>query len=180
MERRKNMFQKGEFVIYGSKGVCEITDISTIDISGMNREKLYYFLRPVNDRDGKIFIPVDSDKLRMRRILTGEEARELVESIPQIGYLGIEDEKQREACYRQAVNDCDCRQWVMVLKTLWKRNRERTARGKKETAMDKKYFRIAQDNLYTELAVSLKIGTDEVKEYIAGKIEAAQEEPVSV
>ena len=174
------MFQKGEFVIYGSKGVCEITDISTIDISGMNREKLYYFLRPVNDRDGKIFIPVDSDKLRMRRILTGEEARELVESIPQIGYLGIEDEKQREACYRQAVNDCDCRQWVMVLKTLWKRNRERTARGKKETAMDKKYFRIAQDNLYTELAVSLKIGTDEVKEYIAGKIEAAQEEPVSV
>ena len=68
----------------------------------------------------------------------------------------------------------------MVLKTLWKRNRERTARGKKETAMDKKYFRIAQDNLYTELAVSLKIGTDEVKEYIAGKIEAAQEEPVSV
>ena len=174
------MFQKGEFVIYGSKGVCEITDISTIDISGMNREKLYYFLRPVNDRDGKIFIPVDSDKTRMRRILTKEEARELVESIPQIGYLGIEDEKQREACYRQAVNDCDCRQWVMVLKTLWKRNRERTARGKKETAMDKKYFRIAQDNLYTELAVSLKIGTDEVKEYIAGKIEAAQEEPVSV
>ena len=174
------MFQKGEFVIYGSKGVCEITDISTIDISGMNREKLYYFLRPVNDRDGKIFIPVDSDKLRMRRILPGEEGRKLVESIPQIGYLGIEDEKQREACYRQAVNDCDCRQWVMVLKTLWKRNRERTARGKKETAMDKKYFRIAQDNLYTELAVSLKIGTDEVKEYIAGKIEAAQEEPVSV
>lgn len=174
------MFQKGEFVIYGSKGVCEITDISTIDISGMNREKLYYLLRPVNDRDGKIFIPVDSDKTRMRRILTKEEARELVESIPQIGYLGIEDEKQREACYRQAVNDCDCRQWVMVLKTLWKRNRERTARGKKETAMDKKYFRIAQDNLYTELAVSLKIGTDEVKEYIAGKIEAAQEEPVSV
>ena len=46
--------------------------------------------------------------------------------------------------------------------------------------MDKKYFRIAQDNLYTELAVSLKIGTDEVKEYIAGKIEAAQEEPVSI
>ena len=174
------MFQKGEFVIYGSKGVCEITDISTIDISGMNREKLYYLLRPVNDRDGKIFIPVDSDKTRMRRILTKEEARELVESIPQIGYLGIEDEKQREACYRQAVNDCDCRQWVMVLKTLRKRNRERTARGKKETAMDKKYFRIAQDNLYTELAVSLKIGPDEVKEYIAGKIEAAQEEPVSV
>ena len=174
------MFQKGEFVIYGSKGVCEITDISTIDISGMNREKLYYFLRPVNDRDGKIFIPVDSDKIQIRRILTKEEAQKLVESIPQIGYLGIEDEKQREACYRQAVNDCDCREWVRVLKTLCRRNRERTARGKKETAMDKKYFRIAQDNLYTELSVSLKIGTDEVKDYIAGRMEREEKEPVSV
>ncbi|HJC56949.1 MAG TPA: CarD family transcriptional regulator [Candidatus Eisenbergiella intestinipullorum] len=175
------MFQKGEFVIYGSKGVCEITDISTIDISGMNREKLYYFLRPVNDQDGKIFIPVDSDKIRMRRILTREEAQELVDSIPQIGYLWIADEKQREACYRQAVNDCDCREWIRILKTLWKRNRERSARGKKETAMDRKYFRIAQDNLYTELAVSLKIGPEEVKEYIAGRVESREkEEPEAV
>ena len=55
------MFEKGEYVVYGSKGVCEITDISTINISGMNREKLYYFLRPVNDRGAKIFIPVVSD-----------------------------------------------------------------------------------------------------------------------
>ena len=61
------MFEKGEYVVYGSKGVCEITDISTINISGMNREKLYYFLRPVNDRDAKIFIPVDSDKIQMHR-----------------------------------------------------------------------------------------------------------------
>ena len=81
------MFEKGEYVVYGSKGVCEITDISTINISGMNREKLYYFLRPVNDRDAKIFIPVDSDKIQMRRILTQEEAEALVDSIPRIGCL---------------------------------------------------------------------------------------------
>ena len=115
------MFEKGEYVVYGSKGVCEITDISTINISGMNREKLYYFLRPVNDRDAKIFIPVDSDKIQMRRILTQEEAESLVDSIPRIGCLWIADEKQREYSYRQAVNGCDCRDWVRILKTLWKR-----------------------------------------------------------
>lgn len=165
------MFEKGEYVVYGSKGVCEITDISTINISGMNREKLYYFLRPVNDRDAKIFIPVDSDKIQMRRILTQEEAESLVDSIPQIGCLWIADEKQREYSYRQAVNGCDCRDWVRILKTLWKRNRERFAKGKKETAMDKKYFRIAEDNLYTELAVSLNIDQKQVKDYITHRME---------
>lgn len=169
------MFEKGEFVIYGSRGVCEITDISTIDINGMNKEKLYYFLRPVHDKDGKIFIPVDSDKIQMRRILTREEAEKLVESIPEIGNLWISDEKQREYCYRQAVNGCDCREWVRILKTLWNRNRERQARGKKETAMDKKYFRIAEDNLYTELAVSLGLEQSQVKQYIAARMENREE-----
>ena len=174
------MFQKGEFIIYASRGVCEIIDISTINISGMNREKLYYFLRPVNDRDAKIFIPVESDKNRMRSILTEEEAQALIDSIPQIGCLWIADEKQREYSYRQAVNGCDCREWVGILKTLWKRNRERQARGKKETAMDKMYFRIAEDNLYTELSVSLKLDQKQVKEYVARRMEQTEEETVPV
>ncbi len=170
------MFEKGEFVVYGSKGVCEITDISTINISGMNKEKLYYFLRPVNDPEAKIFIPVDSDKIQMRRTMTREEAEMLIDSIPRIGCLWIADEKQREYCYRQAVNGCDCREWVMILKTLWKRNKERLSRGKKETAMDKKYFRIAKDNLYTELSVSLEIDQKQVKDYIAERIETEETE----
>ena len=37
--------------------------------------------------------------------------------------------------------------------------------------MDKKYFRIAEDNLYTELAVSLNIAQKQVKDYIAHRME---------
>ena len=28
------MFRKGEFVIYGNSGVCEVVDIGTMDMSG--------------------------------------------------------------------------------------------------------------------------------------------------
>lgn len=103
------MFQKGEFIIYGNKGVCEVTDISKITISGASRDRLYYVLQPAQDKEGRIFTPVDGQKTEMRRILNRKEAAELIDSIPSIGNLWVADERQRELNYKQAVNSCDCR-----------------------------------------------------------------------
>ncbi len=164
------MYQKGEFIIYGSKGVCEITDISTINISGIQKDRLYYILCPMNDRDGKVFTPVDSEKTVMRRILTREEANELIAGIPEVEHLWVSDERQREQNYRRAIASCDCRDLIKVIKTLWTRNQQRLAQGKKTTAMDKKYFKIAEENLYSELALSLQIDPQQVRDYISERI----------
>ena len=176
------MYQKGEFIIYGSKGVCEITDISTINLGsskGMiksDKNRLYYILCPMNDREGKVFIPVDSEKTIMRRILSAEEAKELIEGISEIENLWVTDERQREQNYRQAIGSCDCRELVKVIKTLWERNQQRLAQGKKITAMDKKYFKIAEDNLYSELSLSLRIPQEQVRDYITEKVGAGNGE----
>lgn len=168
------MYQKGELIVYGNKGVCEITDISTINISGISKDKLYYTLRPMNDREGRIFTPVEG-KTVMRRVLTRQEAEDLIESIPTIGSLWVADERQRELNYRQATNSCDCREWIKIIRTLWTRNQERMSQGKKVTAMDKKYFKIAEDNLYAELSVSLDIPQDKVKDYISERVEVLEQ-----
>ena len=168
------MFEKGEFIVYGGRGVCEIMDVSTMDISGVSRDRLYYFLRPVNDRDGRIFTPVDNGKRVMRRILTRREADELIGSIPSIGTLWISDERQREQNYKQAIRSCECREWVRIIKTLWLRSQERLAQGKKVTAMDKKYLKQAEEHLYAELSASLDIPQERMRDYIAGRMEAAE------
>lgn len=164
------MFQKGELIIYGNKGVCEVTDISKVTISGASRDKLYYVLRPAQDKEGRIFTPVDGQKTEMRRILNRKEAEELIDSIPAIGHLWVADERQRELNYKQAVNSCDCREWIRIIKTLWLRNQQRLSQGKKITAMDRKYFKIAEDNLYGELSESLGIPKEKMEEYISGKV----------
>lgn len=174
-ERSGCMFEKGELIIYGSKGVCEVTDISTINISGVSKDKLYYILRPVNDRDGRVFTPVDSEKTIMRRILGRGEALALIGSIPDIGHLWVADERQREQNYKQALNSCDCREWIKIIKTLWMRNKERLSQGKKITAMDKKYFKLAEDNLYAELSASLGLPQEKMQEFITEKVEQMEE-----
>ena len=164
------MFQKGEFIIYGNKGVCEVTDISKIAISGASKDRLYYVLRPAQDKEGRIFTPVDGQKTEMRRILNRKEAAELIDSIPSIGNLWVADERQRELNYKQAVNSCDCREWIKIIKTLWLRNQQRLSQGKKITAMDRKYFKMAEDNLYGELSASLEIPKEKMEEYITEKV----------
>lgn len=40
------MYQKGQYIIYGIRGVCEVMDIIKIDRPDGPKGRLYYVLRP--------------------------------------------------------------------------------------------------------------------------------------
>lgn len=164
------MFEKGQFIIYGTTGVCEIMDITTLDIDGLSKERLYYVLRPHYQKDGKIFTPVENRKILMRPVLSEEEAEELIDEIPEIEEFWTNDDKLREAKYKEAVKSCDCREWIRIIKTLYLRKEERLAEGKKVTIVDERYLKIAEDYLYGELAISLNMPKEDMVEYISGRI----------
>ena len=41
------MFEIGEYIIYGTKGVCQVMDITSMDMDGMPRDTMYYILHPM-------------------------------------------------------------------------------------------------------------------------------------
>ena len=66
------MFEIGEYIVYGVKGVCRIEDITHIDISGADKDRLYYVLAPVGDGSGRIYAPTDNQKITMRKVISRE------------------------------------------------------------------------------------------------------------
>ncbi len=54
------------------------------------------------------------------------------------------------------------------------RNQERLSQGKKTTAMDKKYFKLAEDYLYAELSASLGVQQEKMQAFITEKVERAE------
>lgn len=164
------MFEKGEFIVYGTSGVCEVKEITTINMKGVSNDRLYYILNPCHYKESKIFIPVDNEKTVMRSVLTKEEADELIDTIPDIEELWVSNDKLREEKYKETMRSCDCKDWIKVIKTLYLRKQERIAQGKKTTAMDEKYLRMAEDNLYTELSLVLDIPKEQMEEYITQRI----------
>lgn len=164
------MFEKGEYVVCGSKGVCLVEDITTLDISGVDRERQYYILKPVYVAGSTVYLPVDATRESIRRILSKEEAKELIHVIPEIPLITITNDKLLEQEYRGCIRSNNCKEWIKIIKTIYLRKQKRIEAGRKVTAVDAKYFRLAEDNLYGELAVSLGMPREEVESYITGEI----------
>ena len=151
------MFEIGEYIIYGNYGVCQVENIGKLDIRGENRDRLYYWIRPVYGQGSKIYCPVDNKKIVMRRVLTKEEADILLKEVDEIETLWIVDEKQRETVYKKAMYSGDCRKLLQIIKTIYLRKEERVKQGKKITGTDERYFKLAEERLYQELCVPLGI-----------------------
>lgn len=165
------MFNIGQDVICGNKGVCTVEDITTLDISGVDKAKKYYILKPRYVSASTVYVPVDSAAASMRTIVTKEEAENLICAIPDIPVLDIKNEKLVEQDYKACMKANRCDEWVKLIKTIYERKQKRLQAGRKETAVDSKYFKIAEDNLYGELAVALEMERSEVCDYISAKLQ---------
>ena len=168
-----SMFQVGDYIIYGTRGVCLVKNIGTLDFSGASKEKMYYTLEPCYMAGSTVYTPVDSEGITIRPIMSREEALALIDSIPDIEELWIKDEKSREYAYKEAIKGCDNRELVRIIKTIYQRGRSRMAEGKKATVADNKYFKIAEENLYGELALSLGMSKDEAKDFVVARVKEA-------
>lgn len=167
------MFKVGDYIVHGRNGVCKVVDITHIDISGADKNQLYYTLVPMKSEESKIFYPVDSDRIIMRSVLTKEEAENIVSEIKDIKPLWIDNDRQREEKYKEAISSCDCEKLICIIKTLYERNTERIAQGKRITYVDDRYLKEAKRNLHDEFSIALGIDREEVEEYIREHMEVA-------
>ena len=162
------MFRVGDTVVCGSNGVCQVEEIGPLTSMGKTAANRgdFYTLRPYYDNGGRIYLPVDSDRVVMRYTLSKEEVNELMAEAGNLDQINISDEKQRENEYKNAVNSSDPRTLIRIIKTMHYRRKARIESGKKSTAIDEKYFRIAQQRLYDELSLALNIDREDAKECI--------------
>ncbi len=165
------MFEIGDFVIKPNNGICRVDGIGHPDISSASKERLYFFLTPLNEANTKLYVPTDRTDNGIRRVITEDEAWKFIDEIPQIDEAWISDDKQREQKYKEAIQSCDLEKLMGIIKSMYKRMKKRTDQGKKNTSIDERFFKIAENNLYTELAFAIGRDKDEMQGIISEKIE---------
>ncbi len=166
------MFEIGEYVHYSAAGVCQVAAITTMDLGG--GEKPYYELHPIYEPGRIIYTAVGTEAPRMRHVLTREEASQLIREIPQIKGLWVPEEKTRETQYKDALKTGECTNWIKIIKTVYVRRRERESGGKRITATDERYLKMAEDKLYGELALALDMQKNDMESYITSEIAKIQ------
>ena len=161
------MFKKGEYIICGNNGICQVEDITTLDIPGVDHKRMYYLLKPVFSSGSTVYKPTDSDESALRPALSKEQADLLIESIPDIPAIPISDEKTLERTYKEYIHSNNCESLVQLIKTIYLRKQKRLLKGFKVTAIDSKYYKMAEDFLYGELSVALDIPRENMRDYIS-------------
>ncbi len=160
------MFKVGDYVVHGNSGVCQVEAIETMDSIGPDDKRVYYTLIPLYTSGSKFFVPTDSKKVVLRAVITKKEADKLLEDWDDIDTLWIENDKNREEIYKEALRSCDTREWVRLIKTSYQRNQSRMKRGKKATTSDERYLQMAEENLFGELAIPFKMTRGEAEDYL--------------
>ena len=165
------MYEIGDLIVKENTGVCKVVNIVNLDMSEIDRNKLYYQLTPLEDEKAKIYVSTENACLTTRKIMTMEEAIDLIEHVADVEILAITNDKLREQKYKEIIKSNNPKELIRIIKTTYLRSKERLVKGMKNTVADKKYLGLAEKLLFSELRVVLGKDNEEVYALIKKSVE---------
>ncbi len=163
------MYNINDVVVYGSQGVCRITDIGPLEMKGMEN-KSYYTLSPLFQNSTIIYAPVDNPKTVLRPVSSPDQMQDLISRVPEIPTIEIKNDRERESVYKAVIKTGDPGELLRLIKTISQRRKDRLASGKKRIIIDEKYCQIAEEQLYQEMAYVMEENLDSMEEYFSEKV----------
>lgn len=166
------MYENGDLVVYGSTGVCRVEGVVKPYSHGADRDRLFYQLNPLY-QEGTIFTPVEGGKVQMRPVMSSDEARNLIAQIPSVQVEPCRERTLQLLAqkYQSALQSGNCLNLLKLAMSVYAKREQAESRKRRLGAVDEKYGRQAERLLFGELAVALDIPMEQVKTYIAAKVE---------
>ena len=157
------MLNIGDYVIYQEQ-VCQIKEQKMNEFTKLES----FILVPILDSSLKLNVPVNNPNIK--NLMTKEEIKNLIALMPSIPLIEIED-KLLENEYKKLYHSGSKEDLIKIIKTTYKRNQERLNHNKKISEKDNKYFTLAENLLYSEIATVFGISLEEAKEYILANVQ---------
>lgn len=159
------MFKLNDYVVYGSTGVCLITDIvKEQDAHGEEIE--YYVLQSICENNLTIKIPVTISNADIRKPISKQEVLSLIAMMPKQECIWIKKISERNLNLMTALKSRKCEEWAKLIKTIYVEKQGNNGKGKKLAKTYEDIMQAAEKKLFGEMALALNISPDEVVPYI--------------
>lgn len=165
------MYKVGDLVLYGGTGVCRVTEIRTQPFPG-GEARLYYVMQPLY-KPCVISVPVDSDKVFIRPIITRDEVERLIRLIPTLNCPAFHCRASRELTehYGTLMKSHDCQDWMELSLSIRTKKEDLLRKKRKFGSVDERFLKQAEDMLFGEFAAALDIPKEQVRGYINNRLE---------
>ncbi len=162
------MFQIGDIVVYENGGVCKVVKIGTPDF--MKGDTQFYFLQPLFDNSGMIYLKVENDTHILKPLPQPQEVDEILGGAKDIAPMYNSSEKQRGVEFKEALRSCEIGQWIAMLKGILMEKDRREKRGKRLNMSDDRNMQKVEQLLTTEISVVYQIPVEKAEERVQGVI----------
>lgn len=163
------MFKIDDYIMYGMTGVCKVVDITNEKFINDEQRK-YYVLSPIYSNNTIIKTPVDNNKVSMRKIISKNKVASLINDLPNMETLWIDDEKVRSVQFKSILKSGKCEELIKLIRSIYFNKEYIKSNGKKLHQADDNIMKEAERLLNEEFAVILSISPDEVTSYISSHI----------
>lgn len=165
------MYSVQSFVRYGANGVFQIKDIISKKVS-RKETKQYYVLERVSGVETRITTPIDNPNLRA--VLCKEDTLRLLEGMPELPVLWIEDRHARSDRFRSMLASNDMKQLAQMIKTIYLKKREKEQNKKQLSNEDLEFLSQAEAILCEEIALSLDLEKEAVPAYLISHVKETE------
>lgn len=164
------MTEIGSYIIYGSNGVCRVTDVRSEKLYG--KQQTYYILTPVSNPGAVIYVPADNEALlgRMKEIVCPEEIRSLIAGLKDEELPWETDNRVRSETFDGIISRGDRRELLLLIRTVYRRKLFLSEQKKKLGTADENALKRAEKLINDEFSFALSIPPEEVPEYIRDQL----------
>ena len=165
------VFVAGDYIFYGAGGVCKIDAVLSAPLEHMPKDRMYYVMHSLDDPSGVIYVPVDSEMVFLRPLLTREEAEALLLRVSEILPIEESNAKLLRERYLAAMRTHCPDEWVRVVKTV-RRRREAMGNGRpaRLSETERSFGESASHHLERELSLVLGLRGEELERYVLERI----------
>ena len=156
------MYKVQDKVMYGTNGVCTISEITTKKIG---REKIeYYVLKPSGSNSSTLFVPTHSEALvgKMRFIMTKDEVESLIGNIPKDKPEWVSNKNLRFDLFKSIIASGDCTEILKLIRTIHFHEDEQLSKGKRLHISDERFLKEAEKMILEEFSMVLEESTQDV------------------
>lgn len=163
-----SVFEKGQYVIYGTNGLCVVEDIKNMSFIKGEEKKLYYILAPVKAKSSTIFVPLNNEKLvlKMRDTMTKEEIDSLLMGMSDKEFEWENDRRARADMFHDIIAKGVTEELLLMIRCIYMKKNELMAKKKFLPTTDSKTLEFAEKMVEEEFAYVLEIQPGEVGDYI--------------
>ena len=164
------VFNIGDKIIYGTEGVFVVAEYTASPID-KNDERTFLVLRSVHGAEGNMILtPAEGGSVFMRAVMDRDVALALIDNIPHIGEVEVQNERLRRDAYRAVMSQGRGEDFVSIIKTVRRRRVDFLAQKRRLSETDTDFESRAKRCLWGELSVALDIPYGEVEAFIAERL----------